>query len=81
MNPTIQILHEQLASFREKKEKVKNLRIALKELPKVEEEMEVLSREIIKTLDSCDLLARGNYGWEGRVIHFLESLTREPEKT
>lgn len=66
-----------LRHYRRLSEKLKELSEAAKQIPGVEEEMRTMHREIIGLLESMDVKADGNCGWEGRMLWFLSDLERQ----
>lgn len=69
-------LKDRLDKFRALAEEVRVLRRHAARLKDAERELEAEGRAVVRLLDAGDLLARGNAGWEGRVLTFLAELTK-----
>ncbi len=46
-------------------------RIEAKKLVELEQQYQATHKELTELLDSMDVTARGNYGWERRIVPFL----------
>lgn len=73
----VEKLRAAIADFRFLSKRVTELRKAANELPKVEEEATAKQFEVMKMLEGMDLDARGNAGWEQRMMWFLNELDQQ----
>lgn len=73
----VEKLRAVISDFRFLAKRTDELRKAVKELPKVEEEAGQKQREALKLLEEMDLAEKGNMGWEGRMMWFLNELDKQ----